>query len=303
VLARVAGTLVAVGKSIVSSLNVLLGYLLELVSSALTAVVSGFGAAFKAAFTPWNSAWVAASNEIDQYYLASPATRGEYQGTAVSEIGQELTPLLVLMGAFATAVVLASYFLGPFDIAAGVIAGIIFVVLTSVFGWRVSGGAFGNGPKSAESVSFGALSSLTETIFNETEKPLNSSAALAIAVPDGDPWEAAGALTGLAGGIASIFLSAAYGFGGGAASWAATVMIGDIIAFAGIGLAFVTAGALSSLPAPGNSSTAREDYQSDASLAAITAVFGIAGLPVLTLAAAQRAAGYPQVLASPFLVR
>lgn len=276
----------AVGHAMWTALQDVLNYILSLVKATLMAVVTLFANSFNSEFNAWNSAWTATSNVIDQYYLASPPSRGQYQAAGIAQIGQALTPLLVLMAALATAAVVASFVLGPLDIAGGVLVGTVLGVLAEAFG-AIGGGIFTGTFKGATSMAYGAVSSLSETIFNATEHPLTSSEALAIAVPDGDPFDAIGALAGLSGFIAAIFAAAAYGFQGGTAKWAAATMIGDIIAFGG-GLLAVEAAVISrGLPSPSDNASVRQDYQADSTMAEIAFVFGVGGLIATGVASAE----------------
>jgi hypothetical protein len=139
----------------------------------------------------------------------------------------------------------------------------------------------------SDSMTFSAISALGEATFNLTEAPLTSSAALSIAVPDGDPFDAIGVLAGLSSFIAAIFAAAAYGFDGGAAKWAGATMLGDIIAFGGGLLAVESAVIATHLPAPSNNATVRKDYQADSAMAAIALAFGIGGAVATGVATAQ----------------
>jgi hypothetical protein len=295
---RLTSALTRIGSEILAALLLFLEYLIQKASGLLSSVLDPVGQAAREAEASWFSQWVAVSNSVDNFYGATGNQRQADQSTAVEEMEPAIMPMLETMGAVTAVFVVVTTLLGPFDFAGGLVGGIVLSVMIAAFSVGLSG-ALGSGTSplsTASSLVFGYVSSLTESFFNLTEAPLNSSTAMAIAVPDGDPWEALSIIAGLVGGLAVIYAAGADAFGGGLSGGVlAAMMIGCLLAFFGIGLAFDAALSAANLPPPSNNLTVRQDYQADSGIALIAGTVAATGLIVC---AATAKLGGPDVLLS-----
>ncbi len=290
---RTATALKSIGTVVLQILNAILQYLLRLAAETLTAIIGPFASFFRAGIADWMSAWVGVSNSIDNFYLSTGSARAQYQASAVAHMSSELTPTILVMAGFTTGVLIATTILGPLDVVGGLVASLIISVMSTAFAASLGSGALGTPQDSllgAGLSGFGVVSSVSESIFNRTEEPLplNSSAAMSIAVPDGDPWDAVGTVAGLVGGLVVLYAAAA-DLSNTPGSALPSVGVACLMAFLGIGLAFDAAALLTQLPAPGNSNSTRQSYQADSDLALISAVAGITGLIASAIAFARGA--------------
>ncbi len=299
ILDRTASSLTSLGDAVVAALSLAMEYLVEKASQLLSLVLDPVASAVRSTISGWFSSWFTVSNAVDTFYEAASGQRQTDRSTAVALMAPTIQPMLLAMGIVAAAIVTVSTLLGPFDFASGLIGGVILSVAVTAFGVSLPGTReSGTDPLlDATSLTYGYVSSLTELFFNETESPLNSSAGLAIAVPDGDPWDALGAIAGLVGGLVVIYTAGADAYGSGLGYGVlAAMMIGCILAFFGIGLAFDTALSLGNLPPPSSNQTVREEYQADSGIAAVAAVVAATGL--IVCAATAKLGGADVLLSS-----
>jgi hypothetical protein len=282
-----------VSSAILSAIERLASYILGLIESGLSAAVSAFGTAFRDAMSAWAAAMNGTAGVIDQFYLATnQSLRGEDRAAGANDLLDAYWPMLAVMAVLVTALTIASYVAEPLSIGADVIVGVILSVIATAFfasgfGGRLGlpGWLFGDSAGS----SFGYFSSASESVFNFTESPLNSSTATALAVPDGDPYSAYAAVFA---GIGSIVAE----FGGlailssvgkdtplGEYAGLAAGYLGNILAFAGLGVALAGVLDFKSLPSTCSNESNLVAYQGDAGISVISLGFAAAGIIALSL--------------------
>ena len=272
----------AVLEQVASVIASALGRLLSFISTFLTgiigAIVSPVGKAFSNAISAWSASLFAATGQADEAYLGHSPTQNRAE--AAHNLSLVLAP--ILLGGIALSVILgvALGVTEPLDLVAGFLLGIVLTVIMEAF--SVSGmasaknsfvgrvSALANG---VVTTTVTALSSVGETLFNLTEGPLNSSAASAIAIPDGDPWAAFGlafALVGITSATVGLLKASA-----GIAE--ALAWVGFYIA--AIGLIFAASALALSLTLPsGCPSNALVEYQGLTYAAVAGLVIAIAGM-------------------------
>lgn len=208
-LARLASVLKAIGEAIVSALAALLSFLLTLIRAAFQAAVSAIGSTFKTTIHSFMGGWNSTTGYVDNYYLAGTQSKKQAnQSLAESGMWAALAPLLAISLVIACVLEIVCFVAAPLDIAGGVVAGIVIAAVAAAFSVSAISGYLGL----ASSVLSGTLtpafsffSSIMESLFNVTESPLTSSAAMAVAVPDGDPGTAVALVLTAIAGVAALF--------------------------------------------------------------------------------------------------
>ena len=282
--------LVKVGEVLEQALDQLAKEILALVSQALSAVVGAAGARFRSALSSWGAAWASTTTSVDSFYSS-----GSEMDASSSRTGmlQGLGSLFLVMAALAVALAIVTTAAAPLDIGADVIVPLLLTVVVTAFGIGQIMGALGL-PGSllsyTQGITFRYFSAVSELLFNITESPisLTSSDALAIAVPDGDPYAAWAVLFGGIGYFVGFFagveaLIAASRSGTPGAGLAASFLASEL-SFAGLGVAIAAASDLSTLPSGCTTASQKVAYEGDQGLSAVSLGFAVPALLLLGFA-------------------
>lgn len=290
--AATAAALTAVAAALAAALAALTAYILSLAKAALGAVVSTFGSAFRSGLGSWASAWTTTTGHVDGFYLNGDSSD---LNNARAGMWSGIGGLFLVMMGLATALAVVTTVAAPLDIGADVIVPLLLTVVMAAFSISGLGGALGLPQSLLSDVTgstFRYFSDVAELLFNLTQ-PESSSAALAIAVPDGDPFVAWGAIFSLIGvivgmfGGAEVLVKAAQPnapYTGLALAW-----MGSILAFAGIALAVASVSEVATLPESCSTAAEKQAYQGDAGLAAVSLGLAMSSLLFLFLAVKYQA--------------
>ena len=284
---QAVAALKTVASAMEAALQALMTYLISLAKAFISALIGTLGASFHNEISSWASSWKTTTGYIDGYYLGNQTDKS----TAETQIWNDIGNLLVVMLGLAAVLAIVTTVTAPLDIGADVVGTLVLGVLATAFSLGAFGGYIGLPHSLLGDVAgsdFSYYSWVSELFFNLTQSPLNSSAALAIAVPDGDPFvavaalfSALGLLVGMFAGVELVALASVRGNPSG--GLAATFMAAELT-FAGVGIAIASATDELTLPSSCSTSAERTAYQGDSNLAAVALGFATVSLLLLLLA-------------------
>ena len=283
----VVSVVTAVAAALEAALQALMTYLISLAKAFISALIGTLGASFHNEISSWASSWKTTTGYIDGYYLGNQTDKS----TAETQIWNDIGNLLVVMLGLAAVLAIVTTVTAPLDIGADVVGTLVLGVLATAFSLGAFGGYIGLPHSLLGDVAgsdFSYYSWVSELFFNLTQSPLNSSAALAIAVPDGDPFVAVAALFSalglLVGMFAGVELVALASVRGNPSGGLAAAFMAAELTFAGVGIAIASATDELTLPSSCSTSAERTAYQGDSNLAAVALGFATVSLLLLLLA-------------------